>query len=158
VARKLGQKIILVGSPQTDSEKVYFDDQVRPMIDERQICYRGAINQQQKQEFMRNASTILFPIQWEEHFGLVMIESMACGTPVVALARGSVPEVIDQGISGYFTDNVDELPELVIKAQQLDREIVRQQAEKRFSLERMTDDYLGLYRKMINQRASVNTL
>lgn len=156
VASKLEQPLILVGKPQTRSEESYFDTRVSPLIDNDQFRYQAAIDQRQKIEFIRGASVMLFPIQWEEHFGLVMIEAMACGTPVVALARGSVPEVIDQGISGYFTDNIDELPELVIKAQQLNREIVRQQAEKRFSLERMADDYLGLYREMISQQVSAS--
>jgi glycosyltransferase involved in cell wall biosynthesis len=149
VARKLDQPLVLIGTPQTHSEEVYFDTRIAPLIDEKRVQYYGAVDQQRKIDFLRDASVILFPIQWEEHFGLVMIEAMACGTPVVALKRGSVPEVIDPGVTGFFTDNPDELPELVLRAQDLDRHQVRQHAEQRFSLSRMARDYLELYRQLV---------
>ncbi len=153
VAGKLAQPLVLAGTPQTSSEQVYFDTRVAPFIDDQRISYLGAIEQARKIDFMRRASAMLFPIQWEEHFGLVMIEAMACGTPVVALKRGSVPEVIDPDVTGYFTDDPDELPELVLRAQRLDRKRIRQQAEARFSLERMATDYLELYRDLIARQA-----
>jgi glycosyltransferase involved in cell wall biosynthesis len=153
VAGELAQPLVLAGTPQTASEKEYFDTRIAPFIDDKRISYLGAIEQSLKIDFMQRASTMLFPIQWEEHFGLVMIEAMACGTPVVALKRGSVPEVIDPGVTGYFTDDPEELPELVLRAQQLDRKRIRQQAEERFSLERMSTDYLKLYRNLIARQA-----
>ncbi len=153
VAGKLAQPLVLAGTPQTSSEQDYFDTRVAPFIDDQRISYLGAIEQARKIDFMRRASAMLFPIQWEEHFGLVMIEAMACGTPVVALKRGSVPEVIDPDVTGYFTDDPDELPELVLRAQRLDRKRIRQQAEARFSLERMATDYLELYRDLIARQA-----
>jgi glycosyltransferase involved in cell wall biosynthesis len=89
-----------------------------------------------------------------KHFGLVMIEAMACGTPVVALERGSVPEVIDQGITGYYSAQSERLPDLVRKALSLDRHKVRQQVEARFSLQRMVNEYVDLYQKIIESAGS----
>ena len=107
------------------------------------------MNHAQKQELLRNAAALLFPIQWEEPFGLVMIEAMACGTPVVAHRRGSVGEVVEDGVTGYAATSLDALPELVGPALALDRAKVRARAEARFGYRRMVDDYVALYRKLL---------
>ena len=91
----------------------------------------------------------MFPIQWEEPFGLVMIEAMACGTPVIAHRRGSVSEVVDDGITGFHAGVIDAMPDLVPRALELDRRAVREHAMQRFGFRRMVDDYLTLYRAMI---------
>jgi len=153
-AKALNMPIHLAGTPQSKSEKQYFDETIKPQIDGKNVVYLGSISQEEKVDFLSRAAVVLFPIQWEEHFGLVMIEAMACGTPVVAIKRGSVPEVIDAGITGYYCDHPDELPELVRKALLLDREKVRRQAELRFSISRMTDDYLDLYARIMAATAS----
>ncbi len=148
-AKVLNMPIRLAGTPQSKSEKQYFHDTIKPQIDGKDVVYLGSISQEEKVDFLSRAAVVLFPIQWEEHFGLVMIESMACGTPVVAIKRGSVPEVIDPGITGYYCDDPDELPELVQKALLLDRKKVRKQAELRFSISRMTHDYLVFYSRIM---------
>jgi glycosyltransferase involved in cell wall biosynthesis len=148
-AKALNLPIRLAGTPQSKSEKQYFDAEIQPQIDGKNVIYLGSITQQEKVEFLRQAAAVLFPIQWDEHFGLVMIEAMACGTPVVAIKRGSVPEVIDPGITGYFCDHPGEMPALVKLALELDRGMIRQHACTRFSIARMTRDYLDLYRKTI---------
>jgi glycosyltransferase involved in cell wall biosynthesis len=112
------------------------------------VRWVGAVNHAQKNAWLRGAGALLFPIQWDEPFGLVMIEAMACGTPVVAHRRGSVEEVIDDGITGYHAAVMDALVELVPRALQLDRRTVRQHAESRFGYARMVDDYVGLYHSL----------
>jgi glycosyltransferase involved in cell wall biosynthesis len=149
-AKQLKMPIRLAGAPQTGSEQRYFDEFVRPQIDNEQVVYLGSISQSEKIDFLRHAAAVLFPIQWEEHFGLVMIEAMACGTPVVAFRRGSVPEVIDSGITGYYCEHVGEMPRFIKQAMMLDRSKIRQQVESRFSVSRMTNDYVNLYRKLVN--------
>jgi glycosyltransferase involved in cell wall biosynthesis len=148
-AKELGLPIRLAGTPQSKSEKHYFDEIIKPQIDGANVVYLGSVTQQEKIDLLRQAAAVLFPIQWDEHFGLVMIEAMACGTPVVAIKRGSVPEVIDPGITGYYCDHADELPNLVKQALGLDRHTIRRHAVERFSIPRMVNDYLDLYRKII---------
>ena len=154
-AKALNMPIRMVGAPQTESERRYFKEFIKPQIDNEQVIHLGSVGQPEKIEFLRNAAAVLFPIQWEEHFGLVMIEAMACGVPVVAFKRGSVPEVIDTGITGYYCEEAGELPELVKQALLLDRKRIRQQAECRFSISRMTDDYVDLYHKIIGASKQV---
>jgi glycosyltransferase involved in cell wall biosynthesis len=148
-AKELQMPIRLAGAPQTETERQYFNEIIKPQIDDDQVIYLGSISQSQKIEFLSHALAVIFPIQWEEHFGLVMIEAMACGTPVVALERGSVTEVIDKGITGYYSTQSERLPDLVRKALLLDRHKVRQQVEGRFSVQRMVNEYVDLYQKII---------
>ena len=107
------------------------------------------MNHPQKNEFLRNAAALLFPIQWEEPFGLVMIEAMACGTPVVAYRRGSVEEVVENGLTGYHAGVIDALAELVPRALELDRRAVRERAMARFGFRQMVEDYLSLYHSLL---------
>ena len=100
----------------------------------------------QKAEFLGNAAALLFPIDWPEPFGLVMIEAMACGTPVIAFRAGSVPEVVEDGITGFVVRNVDEAVAAVQRLPELDRRKVRAVFESRFTVERMARDYLAIYR------------
>jgi glycosyltransferase involved in cell wall biosynthesis len=113
------------------------------------VRWIGPVNQQQKNELLRHAAALLFPIQWDEPFGLVMIEAMACGTPVVAHRRGSVEEVIDDGVTGFHSGVIDGLADLVPGALKLDRRAVRTNAQKRFSFQAMVDAYLELYRSLL---------
>lgn len=151
-AKALGMPIRLAGTPQGKSEKQYFDETIKPLIDDESVIYLGSVSQEEKIKLLSQAAAVLFPIQWDEHFGLVMIESMACGTPVVAIRRGSVPEVIDTGITGYYCDQPDDLPGLVKQALLLDRKKVREHAELRFSTSRMADDYLDFYSRVVASR------
>ena len=147
--------IKLAGAPQDKAETVYFKSQVEPLIDGKDVFYLGPVSQQEKRSLLRRASALLFPIQWEEHFGMVMVEAMACGTPVVAMKRGAVPEVIDAGITGFHGESIEEMEELVPRALLLDRKAVRDQAFSRFNHSRMTRGYLDLYRCLIAKRPNV---
>ena len=111
----------------------------------------GEVNDHAKQEFLANASALLFPIDWPEPFGLVMIEAMACGTPTIAFRRGSVPEVIDDGVSGFIADDEAGAIAAVGGVEKLDRRTVRAQFERRFSARRMAEDYLRCYEQLVDR-------
>jgi len=146
IARAVGLPIVLAGQPQNAKEQQYFAEQIQPLVDGENVRWIGPVNHLQKNELLRNAAALLFPIQWDEPFGLVMIEAMACGTPVVAHRRGSVEEVVDDGVTGFHSGVIDGLAEMVSAALALDRKKVRARAEERFSFRAMVDSYLELYR------------
>jgi glycosyltransferase involved in cell wall biosynthesis len=148
IAQALGMKLIMAGKIDR-VDRVFYDREIAHLVDGEQIEYVGEINHSQKNALLRDAAATLCPIEWAEPFGLVMIESMACGTPVFALRDGSVPEVIDHGRSGYIAESVDEMIEAVRDYRRFDRREVRATAEERFSMERMTDDHLALYERLL---------
>ena len=148
IAKAAGMPIVLAGRPQNANEHAYFRKEIEPLIDGERVRWIGVVNHPQKVELLRNAAALLFPIQWDEPFGLVMIEAMACGTPVLAVRRGSVGEVVDEGITGFTAESPDALGPLVEKTCALDRRHVREQAQSRFSADKMVDDYLALYRSL----------
>lgn len=132
------------------ADQEYWDDVIEPMIsDTAGVGFIGEINDSDKAAFLGNAAAVLFPIDWPEPFGLVMIEAMACGTPVIAFNCGSVPEVIDHGQTGYIVDTVSEAVEAIRKLDTLSRAHVRQVFEKRFSAGRMARDYEHIYENLI---------
>ncbi|SKA24952.1 glycosyltransferase family 4 protein [Consotaella salsifontis] len=135
------------------ADRAYWDEVIEPMIKAHpSIEFIGEINERQKAEFLGNAAALLFPIDWPEPFGLVMIEAMACGTPVIAFRRGSVLEVIDDGVSGFIVDDTHQAVEAVQRIATLDRAKVRHTFEQRFSVERMARDYLSIYRNLAGVR------
>jgi glycosyltransferase involved in cell wall biosynthesis len=128
-------------------DQAYWNDVVAPLIARhRNVEFVGEINEQQKASFLGNARALLFPIDWPEPFGLVMIEAMACGTPVIAFRSGSVPEIVDDGVSGFVVDDVGGAVAAVRHLEMLDRAEVRATFENTFTVERMVDDYLAVYR------------
>jgi glycosyltransferase involved in cell wall biosynthesis len=146
VARALGRPLILAGSV-VDEE--YFDRAIRPFLNE-QIRYVGVVNHREKTELFGQAACVLMPSRWEEPFGLVAIEAMACGTPVVALARGALPEIIEPGLTGYVSKNEEALADSVTRAMQLDRAAIRARATARFDLPIIAERYRQLYRQVTN--------
>ena len=130
-------------------DEAYFRSEILPLIDGQAIEFLGEINDKQKTSFLRDAAALLFPIDWPEPFGLVMIEAMACGTPVLAFRCGSVPEIVEDGVTGKVVESEDEaivaLPELLT----YDRRAVRKRFQERFTVARMARDYAGLYRKLV---------
>jgi glycosyltransferase involved in cell wall biosynthesis len=152
VARAAGMPLLLAGVPQNAEEEAYFAQRVQPLIDGKDVRWIGAVDHARKNELLRGAAALLFPIQGGEAFGLAMIEAMACGTPVVGWGRASVPEVIDPGRTGFFAGSVAGMTALVPHALALDRQAVRAQALRRFSHRRMVDDYLRTY-EALNERA-----
>lgn len=136
-----------------DADLGYWENTIAPMVaSNRNVEFVGEIDERQKAEFLGNARALLFPIDWPEPFGLVMIEAMACGTPVIAFRCGSVPEVIDEGISGFVVDDLNQAVEAVQRIDSLDRAIVRATFERRFTVERMAEDYVAIYRKLSGLR------
>jgi len=132
----------------------YWDAVIAPLVrDTPDVEFVGEIDERQKAEFLGDARALLFPIDWPEPFGLVMIEAMSCGTPVIAFRRGSTPEVIDNGLSGYLVDDLDQAVRAVEMIDALDRAVVRHQFEHRFSVERMAREYVEIYRRLSEGRA-----
>ena len=126
----------------------YFTEQLQPLIDASRTDLVGEVNDRNKEGFLQKAAALLFPIDWPEPFGLVMIEAMACGTPIIAFRCGSVPEVIEHGVTGFVVENEDEAVRAVARIDELDRRSVRTAFEKRFTARRMAQDYLRHYRKL----------
>jgi glycosyltransferase involved in cell wall biosynthesis len=145
--RELPLKI--AGKMQEAKEREYFEEFVEPHLGIHGIEYLGEVSHGTKVELLQDARATLFPIDWEEPFGLVMIESMACGTPVIATNRGAVPEVIEHGRSGIIVDNYREMAAALEQADALDPLECRRYVEERFSPERMVDDYVRAYREAI---------
>jgi glycosyltransferase involved in cell wall biosynthesis len=152
VAKMLGAKLILAGKIDR-VDRSFYKQHVEPLVDGSQVQYIGEVDHYQKAELLRHAKATLCPVLWPEPFGLVMIESMACGTPVFALRDGSVPEVIDHGKTGYVANSIEELAEALRDWKAYDRHQVRQIAEHRFSAERMTDDHVQLYSQLMHAQA-----
>lgn len=150
VAKTLGMRLVMAGKIDR-VDRIFYEKEVAHLVDGDQVCYIGELNHRQKVEFLRNAAATLCPVTWPEPFGLVMIESMACGTPVFALRDGSIPEVIDDWQSGYVCDSVGELIEAVRDWKRYDRRTVREVAETRFSKERMADDHERLYQELASR-------
>jgi len=135
-------------------DREYYETRVKQLLDHPLIDYIGEIDDSQKSEFLGNARAVLFPIAWPEPFGLTLIEAFACGTPVVAFRAGSVPEVVEHGVTGFIVGSIEEavsvLPDLAL----LDRAQIRMQFERRFSVERMADEYLALYKSLKDRPAA----
>jgi glycosyltransferase involved in cell wall biosynthesis len=131
------------------ADDVYFREQIEPLLAGPGVEYVGEINERQKSEFLSNARALLFPIDWPEPFGLIMIEAMACGTPVLAFRCGSVPEIIEDGVTGAIVETVDEAIARLPQVMALDRKKVRNRFEQRFSATRMAKDYVKVYRSLL---------
>ena len=134
-------------------EQRYFAERIKPLVDGEQIQLVGEVDDNAKQDFLSQAAALLFPIDWPEPFGLVMIEAMACGTPVIAYRSGSVPEVIDHGITGFVVEDEAEAITAIRQLDQLDRTRVREQFERRFTAQRMAREYADLYKTLLNGSA-----
>ncbi|RME24302.1 MAG: glycosyltransferase, partial [Candidatus Zixiibacteriota bacterium] len=127
------------------ADREYFETVIKPKLRHPKVEFIGEIGEHEKGDFLGNAYALLFPIDWPEPFGLVMIEAMACGTPVIARRRGSVPEVIDHGHSGFIFETIDEAVAMVEQVAALDRRQVRRAFDARFTSRRMAEDYLEVY-------------
>jgi glycosyltransferase involved in cell wall biosynthesis len=144
VAMELGLPLKLAGKTREPREREYFAEFIEPHVGDN-IEYLGEVNHGMKVELLQNARATLFPIEWEEPFGLVMIESMACGTPVIATRRGAVPEVIEDGRSGVIVDDYREIPQALERADAIDPLECRRYVEERFAPGRMVEDYLQAF-------------
>jgi glycosyltransferase involved in cell wall biosynthesis len=150
VARQTGIPLKIAGEVQPAYQD-YYDNRIKPEIDGRLIEYLGEADHSVKNELLANSKAFLFPIQWNEPFGLVMIEAMACGTPVIALPGGAVAEVVKNGVSGYICSGVNDMVQRVQNID-LDPQQIRRYAEEHFSVARMADDYLRLYNQILPRK------
>jgi glycosyltransferase involved in cell wall biosynthesis len=146
IARACGKKLILAGIIQ---DQAYHDQYVAPYLDNHTVIYKGSVGPVERNRLLGNACALLHPIQFDEPFGLSVIESMACGTPVIAFNRGSMPELIENGKSGFLVDDVDEAIEAVARIDQIDRAYCRRHVEKHFTVERMIHEYIQVYEMII---------
>lgn len=151
IAKRAGLPIVVAGQPLDQEEQAYFKEKIEPLIDGENVIYIGQADHQQKVALLKDAGAFLFPIQWDEPFGVVMIEAMACGTPVIAFQRGSVKEVVDFGKTGFYADSIGALIPLVPRALALDRGTVRDHARQRFGQVKMVDGYLKAYESVLNR-------
>jgi glycosyltransferase involved in cell wall biosynthesis len=130
-------------------DRAYFHETIEPLLDDPLIEFVGEIGDEQKSAFLGNATALLFPIDWPEPFGLVMIEAMACGTPVIAWRSGAVPEVIEDGMTGFIVDNEDQALAAIADVGRLDRREIRSVFEQRFTARVMARNYQQLYRRLL---------
>ncbi len=151
VAKQLGKKLIMAAK--VDKKYMpFFESKVRPFVDGKKVVLYSTINMPKKLSLYQHAKCVLFPIRWEEPFGLVMTEAMSCGTPVVAMNRGSVPEVIKHGVTGFIADNYREFVSYAKRVDEIDPRACRRWVERRFSVSVMADGYEGAYRRILERK------
>jgi glycosyltransferase involved in cell wall biosynthesis len=148
IAKLLGRKL-RIAAKVDNADRTYFESRIEPLLDDPLVEFVGEIGDGEKSAFLGGADALIFPIDWPEPFGLVMIEAMACGTPVVAYNCGSVPEVIEPGVTGFIVEDEAQAAGAVVKAQGLDRATIRRRFEQRFSAQAMAKGYLELYQNLI---------
>lgn len=145
IALQTNRRLIIAGNI-PDGQQAYFDKEIKPFLGE-QINYVGAVNDVEKNKILSKAAAFLMPIHWQEPFGIVMVEAMACGTPVIGLAKGAVTEVVENNLTGYYANQTSELIERIGDIKKIDRAKVYQVAKARFSAKEITQQYLNLYKK-----------
>ena len=148
VARRVDMPL-RIAAKVDEADRAYFESEIEPLLEADHVDFIGEIGPEEKNEFLGRARALLFPIDWSEPFGLAMIEAMACATPVIAYRSGSVPEVIDEGVSGFIVEDLESATQAVGRLDQLDRAGVRAAFERRFNVARMAQDYLGVYERLI---------
>src|SRR5262249_18657575 len=153
IARAVGMPLKIAAKADKVNEGCYFREVILPLLREPGVEFIGEIDERTRTEFLGQAAALLFPADWPEPFGLVMIEAMACATPVLAFPCGSVPEIIEDGLTGRIVSNMNEAVCAVPQVLALDRKAIRRCFEERYSSIRMTQDYLRLYRAMIRKTA-----
>ncbi|MGH7828473.1 MAG: glycosyltransferase family 4 protein [Candidatus Binatia bacterium] len=155
IAQRAGMKLKIAAKVDVADRK-YMEEVVKPLLDDSKVECIGEINDQGKQEFLANAFALLFPIDWPEPFGLVLIEAMACGTPVIAYRCGSVPELVQEGVTGFIVNKMDEAMKALERVESFNRKRCRQFFEHRFTAPRMAQDYLRIYHSQIRHQQKID--
>lgn len=148
VAKAAGQKLIIAGNIVGNAEWSFFMHEIQPRLNDEHISFRGQVNFQEKVGLLKNAKALLFPIDRREPFGLVMVEAMACGTPVIGFRKGSVPEIIEHGKTGFVVNTQKEMVKAIERLSTIDRKACRKNVEEKFSLKQMVDTYEAIYEKL----------
>ncbi|MBV9104591.1 MAG: glycosyltransferase family 4 protein [Verrucomicrobia bacterium] len=154
IAQRTGVKLKIAAKVDA-VDREYFETEIRPLLDDPLIEFVGEIGEAEKNEFLGNALALLFPIDWPEPFGLVMIEAMACGTPTIAYRHGSVSELLENNKTGFIVDNLQGAVNAVKQIPRLSRRTCREAFERRFSASRMASDYLAIYKSLLSDAADV---
>ena len=154
IARRAGLPL-KIAAKVDNADRAYYNAKIKRLLNGQGVEFIGEIGEHAKREFLGRAMALLFPIDWPEPFGLVMIEAIANGTPVIACRRGSVPEIIEPGLTGFIVESVDEGGAAAPQAASLDRRTIRRRFEQRFSVERMAQDYVALYEKVIGRGSAL---
>jgi glycosyltransferase involved in cell wall biosynthesis/quercetin dioxygenase-like cupin family protein len=149
IARKNGMKLIIAGIIR---DNAYFESHVKPHLDNERVVYVGSVGSEKRNELLGGAYALLYPIHFDEPFGLSVIEAMACGTPVIAVNRGSMAEVIAHGRTGYLVSNAEEMAKMVSGIRKIDRGECRRWVEERFTADRMVDDHIRVYERIVGER------
>jgi glycosyltransferase involved in cell wall biosynthesis len=150
IAKRVGMPI-RIAAKLDQADREYFESKIRKLLDHSLVEYIGEIGERDKAQFLGNAHALLFPIDWPEPFGLVMIEALACGTPIIAYRMGSVPEIVDDGTTGFMVEDLDGAVDAVNRIRSLDRATCRRVFEERFSARRMARDYVSIYKRLKEQ-------
>jgi glycosyltransferase involved in cell wall biosynthesis len=148
IARRLGMELKIAAKIDA-VDREYYETTIKPLLNDPSVEYIGEITEVEKEDFLGNAYALLFPIDWQEPFGLVMIEAMATGTPVVAFNCGSVPEVLNHGVSGFIVEDIDQAVKAVEQLSSLSRQECRREFDERFTAARMAKDYVAIYNRLI---------
>ena len=151
VAQKSGRRLVIAGNV-PDEQQDFFRERIEPHLDDPQIRYVGPVDDEEKNDLLGRAAAFLMPIEWEEPFGIVMAEAMACGTPVIGTRRGAVPEVVEEGVTGFVGDTTDDLIRAVGKIDVLDRTATHERCKQLFSGQAVVEDYESIYEKIRDRR------
>jgi glycosyltransferase involved in cell wall biosynthesis len=151
IARRCGKRLY-IGAKVDKADEAYFNRDIKPLLNDPLVEFIGEINESQKRELLEHASALLFPIDWPEPFGLVMIEAFCCGTPVIAYSHGSVPEIMEDGVTGFIVTDQEQAVRAAQAIDKLDRQACRDVFDRRFTAAHMAEGYLRIYRDAIERR------
>lgn len=151
IAKRCNMKLIIAAKVDP-ADQHYYETVIEPLLHHPLIEFVGEVNEAQKKALLMNAAALIFPINWPEPFGMVMIEAMACGTPVIAFKNGSVPEIIQHGINGFITESIDEACIATKNLHKINRLVCRHEFEKKYTASIMADHYIDLYRKIVQRK------
>jgi glycosyltransferase involved in cell wall biosynthesis len=151
IAKRVGMPL-RIAAKVDPADRTYFEAEIEPLMSHPLVEYVGEITDDEKDDFLGDAYAMLAPYDWPEPFGLVLIEALACGTPVLAYRRGSIPEIIDDGVTGFVCDDFNDMVAAVDRIGMIQRTNCRQAFDARFSVERMAQDYVNVYRQLMGER------